>query len=143
MSGKDSYTPDEWKLLQWAVMLAGSHVTACDYPGLWNSFKEAAGGSRYLMAMQQSEGLVGALAKDQARKKPPGIDNRDDMASDKSLAVIRDATAIVGEKDPDQLDAFQWLCVGTAQAVASEVDGTSDTESEAIKRVKAAVGLTV
>ena len=66
MSNKDSFSKEEWQDLQWAVMLAGSHVSASDYPGLWDSFKEAAGGSRFLTGMQVSDNeLVAQLCKDQ------------------------------------------------------------------------------
>ena len=54
MSNKDSFSKEEWQDLQWAVMLAGSHVSASDYPGLWDSFKEAAGGSRFLTGMKSA-----------------------------------------------------------------------------------------
>lgn len=142
MAAKETFTDDEWADLQWALMLAGSHVTASDYPGLWKGFKEAAGGSRFLMGMQASDSeLVAALCRDQARKRPPDIIDRDGLASDLSLDRIRAATSLVKEKAPDDLESFQWLLTGLAVAVAEEVDGTSPPESAAIRRVRAAVGL--
>ena len=55
-------------------MLAGSHITASDWPGPWKGFKTAAGGSRCLMMMQASDNqLVADLASDQARKRPPDL----------------------------------------------------------------------
>ena len=72
MAIKDSFTEDEWKTLQWAVLNAGGHVSASDWPGLWKGFKEAAGGSQFLTMLQGSDDeLVQELAKDQARRRTP------------------------------------------------------------------------
>lgn len=139
MANKNSFTREEWQDLQWAVMLAGSYVTGSDYPGLWDSFKEAAGGSRFLTGMQVSENeLVAELARDQARKRPPDIANRADLASDAALARIRNAAALVAERAPEDLEDFRFLLVGLAKAVAQEVDGISEKESTAVERVRQA-----
>jgi hypothetical protein len=139
MANKKSFTEEEWKDLQWAVMLAGSYVTGSDYPGFWNSFKEAAGGSRFLTGMQASENeLVADLSKDQARKRPPDISDRAGLASDTALGRIRNAAALIAERAPEDLADFRFLLVGLAKAVAQEVEGTSEKEAEAVERVRQA-----
>ena len=141
MSNKDSFSKEEWQDLQWAVMLAGSHVSASDYPGLWDSFKEAAGGSRFLTGMQVSDNeLVAQLCKDQARKRPPDVKSRDDLAGEVTLNRIRDAAALVAERAPEDLEDFRFLLVGAARVVAQEVNGISEAESQAVERVKKAAG---
>lgn len=140
MANKDSFTKEEWQDLQWAVMLAGSHVSASDWPGLLDSFQEAAGGSRFLTGMQSSDNeLIAALCKDQARKRPPDISDRAGLAGDVAIGRIRDAAALVAERAPEDLEDFRLLLVGAAKAVAQEVDGVSDKESEAVERVRQAV----
>lgn len=142
MANRETFTDDEWADLQWALMLAGSHVTASDYPGLWKGVKEAAGGSRFLMAMQSNDNdLVAALSNDQARERPPDIKDREGLASEGALDRIRRAAATVSDKAPEDLERFQWLLVGLAETVAAEVDETSEPESKAISRVREAVGL--
>ncbi len=139
MASKDSFSKEEWQDLQWAVMLAGSHVTGSDYPGLLKSFKEAAGGSRFLTGMQVSDNeLVAELAKDQARKRPPDIADRAGLASDAAVQRIRDAVALVAERAPEDLEDFRWMLLGAAKSVAQEVDGISEAESEAVERVRQA-----
>lgn len=139
MANKDSFTTEEWQDLQWAVMLAGSYVTGSDYPGFWDSFKEAAGGSRFLTGMQVSDNeLVAGLAKDQARKRPPDITDRAGLASETALARIRNAAALIAERAPEDLEDFRFLLVGLAKAVALEVDGVSEKESAAVERVRQA-----
>jgi hypothetical protein len=141
MGDRTTFSDAEWQELQWALMLAGSHVTSSDYPGLINSFKEAAGGSRFLaMCRDDDNALVAALARDQARKSPKDVKGRADVAGEPGLAHIRAATAIVAEKAPEDLAAFRDVLVALATIVAGEVDGTSPAESEAVARVRAAVG---
>jgi hypothetical protein len=137
---KDSFTADEWKTLQWSLLNAGGHISASDWPGLWKGFKEAAGGSHFLTAMQGSDDeLVRELASDQARKKDPNTSGRADQASEVALDRIREAVAIVGAKAPEHLEAFKALLLGVAKVMADTVDGISDKEATAIERVRAAL----
>lgn len=140
MGSKASFTESEWHDLQWALMLAGSHVTASDWPGLWGGFKTAAAGSRLLSMMQSSDNqLVADLAKDQARKRPPDIKDRAGLASDVAIERIRAATQLVATKAPEDLDDWKNLLESVAEVMAEEVDGVSPKETEAIARVKAAL----
>ena len=63
------------------------------------------------------------------------------LAGEPTLARLRAATAIVHEKAPEDLEDYQHLLLGVAQAMADEVDGTSELEAEAIDRVRDALGL--
>jgi hypothetical protein len=140
MAIKDSFTADEWKTLQWAVLNAGGHVSASDWPGLLKGFKEAAAGSRFLTDLQGSDDeLVRLLAKDQARKKDPNTNNRADQASEVALDRIREAVALIEAKAPEHLEAFKAMILGVAKAMAEGVDGTSEKESEAIDRIRGAL----
>lgn len=140
MGSKATFTDEEWQDLQWALMLAGSHITASDWPGLWKSFKVAAGGSRFLTMMQGTDNpLIADLTKDQARKRPPDISDRAGLQSEAAIERIHQAAVLVSRKAPEDLADFQALLVAVAETMADEVDGTSAKEQEAIDRVKAAV----
>lgn len=70
--------------------------------GSLEGFKEAAGGSRFLMAMQSDDNeLMAALSKEQARKRPPDIEDREGLASERALDRIRQAAGIDGDKAPE------------------------------------------
>ena len=66
--------------------------------------------------------------------------SRDDLAGEVTLNRIRDAAALVAERAPEDLEDFRFLLVGAAKAVAQEVNGISEAESEAVERVKKAAG---
>lgn len=140
VGSRATFTDEEWADLQWAVMIAGSHIAASDYPGIWNGFKMAAGGTRFLLRMQSSDNqLVADLATDQARKPPPDVRGRAGLASDAAIERIRLAASLVAEKAPEDLEDFTFLLTNVAQAMAEEVDGVSEKESEAIDRVRGAL----
>ncbi|MFC5178844.1 hypothetical protein [Nocardioides taihuensis] len=140
MATRETFTDEEWQDLQWALMLAGSHVTASDWPGWRKSFKEAAGGSRFLTLMQSSDNaLVAALTSDQARRRPPDVSDRSTLAGEPALARIRAATALVREKAPEDLEDFRQVLLGVAQVMADEVDGTSEAEGLALERIREAL----
>ena len=104
MGSKATFADDEWKDLQWALMLAGSHITASDWPGVWKSFKVAAGGSRFLTMMQGTDDqLIADLTKDQARKRPPEIADRAGLQSEVAIARIHQAAQLVADKAPEDL----------------------------------------
>lgn len=94
------------------------------------------------MGMRLSDNeLVADLCKDQARKRPLDIKDRDGLASDLGLDRIRKAVALVTERDPSDVEDLQWLLAGVVESVAGEVDGSSPTESEAVERVRRAAGM--
>ncbi len=141
MGDRRTFTEDEWEQLQWAVMMAGSHISGSDYPGFWDSMKEAAAGSRFLATLTtDGNPLVADLAKHQGRKKPHDVQNREDLAGEPALAHIRAGAALVEAKAPEDLADFRDLVVALATIVADGVDGTSEKEAEAVNRVRIAVG---
>jgi hypothetical protein len=141
MGDRSTFADDEWEQLQWAVMMAGSHVSGSDYPGFWDSMKEAAAGSRFLAMLTTDENaLVADLAKHQGRRRPHGVRSREDLAGELALAHIRAAAALVQAKAPEDLADFRDMIVALATIVADGVNGTSDREAEAVERVRIAVG---
>ena len=141
MGDRSTFTDEEWEQLQWAVMMAGSHISGSDYPGFWDSMKEAAAGSRFLTMLRDDDNaLVAALARDQGRKKPHDVKNREDLGGEPALAHVRAGAALVEAKAPEDLADFRDMLVALATAVADGVDGTSEKEAEAVERIRVAVG---
>ncbi len=141
MGDRRTFTDEEWEQLQWAVMMAGSHISGSDYPGFWDSMKEAAAGSRLLAMLRDDDNaLVAALARDQGRKKPRDVTNREELAGEPALAHIRAGAVLVEAKAPEDLADFRDMLVALATAVADGVDGTSEKEAEAVERIRVAVG---
>ena len=143
MGSRSTFTHDEWRELQWAVMLAGSHVSAVDWSGWWGRLQEATSGSRVLRARgaETESQLVADLARDQAHRHPPDAADRESLASDAALAHIRRATGLVEEKAPEDLGAFQDLVFDVAEAMAASVDDVSEEEVAALIRIQDALGL--
>jgi hypothetical protein len=89
--------------------------------------------------MQASDNeRVAQLCKDQARNRPPDVKGRDDLAGEPALRYIRDAAALVADRAPEDLEDFRLLLIGNAKAIAQELDGVSEAESEAVERVRQA-----
>ena len=101
MGDRSTFTDEEWERLQWAVMMAGAHISGSDYPGFWDSMKEAAAGSRFLTMLRDDDNaLVAALARDQGRKKPHDVTNREELAGEPALAHIRAGAAWSRRRHP-------------------------------------------
>jgi hypothetical protein len=141
VAGRAAFSNDEWQQLQWGLMMAGSHITGSDYPGLLKSFKEAGAASVFLVTLHEDESeLIAALTKDQGTKRPPDVKGRAGLASDVALEHVRKAVAVVAAKAPEDLEPFRQTLVAVAMAMAGAVDGTSEAEAAAIERVKDAAG---
>lgn len=140
MGSRSTFTDDEWHELQWAVMLAGSHVKASDWSGWWQRLQESTSGSRVLAMKQDADNqLVADLAHDRARRHPPDASDRSSLAGDAALAHIRRAARLVGDKAPEDLEAFKDLLLDVAEAVAASVDDVSEEEVAALVRIQDAL----
>ena len=140
MASRETFTDGEWQELQCRIMLAGSHITASDWPGQEKSSRAADGGSRFLAMMQTDDNrLIADLAGDRARTGPPEIDDRSALAGDAAIDRIRSAVQLVAARAPEDLEAFTLLLTGIAEVVAEEVDGVSTREAEAMARIRSAI----
>ena len=59
-----------------------------------------------------------------------------------TLDALRSATATLQAKAPDGLAAYQELVIGVAEHVASAKTGVKASETEAIAKIKEALGAT-
>jgi hypothetical protein len=131
MANKQNFTPDEWTKVLESGMLASMAVTAAEPSGLWGTFMETfAGGSAFAASkhdpsaseliklviadfetVQGRAAVQEALRKSFAGAKPAEIVRR-------SLAHLREASAILDAKAPGDAAAFKAWLRGISQKVA-------------------------
>lgn len=138
---KSDFTEEQWQVLQWAVAGAMTLVSMSD-KGFWDTFKEASGAAKVVAAAKT--GSDSELVRDLASDLKIGRDkeataNPADMAGGVSER-IGEAVALVTEKAPEDLDAFKALILDIAEATAEAADGVAPTETDALDRIKEALG---
>jgi len=131
MANKQSFTPDEWIKILESPVLTGMAVSAADPNGLWGTIKEALASRSAIRAsmrepssselirtviadFQSGEGrtaIQDALQKRLSGAKPADIVQQ-------SLANLREVSAIVDEKAPDDAADFKAWLRGIGQMVA-------------------------
>lgn len=141
MATKADFTSDEWQVLQWAVTDTMAYVSMSD-TGFWDTFKEATGAAKYIA--DAKVGSTSALVRDLAGDVKVGRDkeataNPASMADEVAERVAQ-AAGLLAAKAPDDLEAFKAFILGVAKATAEATKGVANTESNAIERVRAALG---
>lgn len=138
MAGKADFTEDEWEELQKGVTGAGMLVSTA-HRDFTDSFGEASTVAKQLASHRESESrLVRELCE--ARGTGFGL-----MASPKeveqgTINALGTSVTVLGEKAPDELEAYRGLVLDVATAVAEAKGGVREEESAAIERITAALG---
>jgi hypothetical protein len=132
MADKASFTPEEWQLLMEGVMASGMAVSAAEPSGLIGTLKEAlASGSALSVAKStpQSNELVRAIVTDFAtsegrkfvqaglKEKLKGAKAGD--IKNRSIAMLREATAVLDAKAPQDAPAVKTLLREVSERVAN------------------------
>ena len=138
MAGRTDFTEEEWKELQQGVTGAGLLVSAA-HRDFTDTFGEASTVARRLAAHRESES---ELVRELAESHSPGFGL---IASPKevvegTIAALGAAVNVLGEKAPDELEAYRGLVLDVATAAAEAKGGVKDEESVAIERISAALG---
>ena len=123
MANKQNFNPDEWSKILQSTMLAGIAITAAEPSGLWGALKEAFASSSALAAAKSntsSSELIKAVVSDfetkegrasiqeALRQHLAGANPAD--AVQRSLANLRDVSAILDAKAPQDAAGFKtWL----------------------------------
>jgi hypothetical protein len=140
MATKDEFTAEEWKTMQRGVAGAGTLVSVSD-PDFTDSFGEAGALAKYL-AEQQQNSRSSVLIRDLAHVHGTGIGltASREKAETETLDALRSAAATLQAKAPDELAAYQELVIGVAEHVASAKTGVKPSETDAIAKIKEALG---
>jgi hypothetical protein len=163
MSNKQNFKPDEWTKILESTMLAGMAVTAAEPSGLWGALKEAFASSSALAAAKSNAGsneLVKSVVADFETKEGRSAVQealRQHLAGAKpaeavqrSLANLREVSAILDAKAPQDAAAFKtWLrAISQNVAEASSEGGflgfggvkVSDAEKATLADISKALG---
>jgi hypothetical protein len=139
MATKADFTDAEWESLHRGVTGAGMMVSSSD-PGFMDSFGEASALAKHLA--QESQSNQNELAREVAHAHGTGfgITSSREKVGAETIQSLRAATEFLGQKAPDDLEAYRQLVIGTAQAVAEAKGGVSEAETTAIDQIKDALG---
>ena len=164
MANKQSFTTEEWNKILEGVALSGVAVTAADPSGLLGLFKESFASANALISAKQDPGaseLVKSVIADfessdgrtkvreSLKKRLAGAGQGD--VSKRSLDVLREVSALLDAKAPDEAAAFKsWLrAISTSVAEAASEGGVlgfggtkvSDKEKATLSDVAKALGI--
>lgn len=128
------YSDEERDTIRSAAFGATLLVSKAD-PGFFSTFKESLAASRALAGASPElrEVLAGGLPR-------PPVGGPEEV--DRSvLTNVRHAVEILQEKGPDEVEGFRTLVVDACDKVAEASGGVTSAETEAIDRVKEALGV--
>jgi hypothetical protein len=135
MAGKADFTDEEWKELQQGVTGAGLLVSTA-HRDFTDSFGEAKAVAAELAAHRDS---ASELVRDLSGTHGTGFGL---VASPKevvegTISSLGASVALLGEKAPDELEAYRALVLDVATRVAEAKGGVKDEERAAIERIRA------
>jgi hypothetical protein len=164
MANKQSFSADEWSKIMESVALSGVAVTAADPSGLMGLLKESFASANAVISAGKDPGaneLVKSVVSDfessEGRTKlREALKNRlagasQGDVSQKSLDVLREVSALLDAKAPNEAAAFKtWLrSISTSVAEAASEGGTlgfggtkvSDKEKATLNDIAKALGI--
>jgi hypothetical protein len=157
MSKRSDYTPEEWKTISAAPLLAGLLVSLSDMSGPIGIAKEAMAVVKGITesAASTSNELIKTLAEEiKARGEKPAMP---DLPADREgvraafIESCRRAAAVVAQKSPAEADEYQrWLVSLARKAAEASKEGgflgiggtvVSKQESSAVNKLASALGV--
>jgi tellurite resistance protein len=138
MAGKADFTENEWNELQQGVTGAGLLVSSA-HRDFTDSFGEASTIAKQLAAHRESESqLVRELSA--TRSSGFGLVASPKEVLEGTIDALSTSVAMLGEKAPDELEAYRGLVLDIANAVAQAKGGVKDEETAAIAKITVALG---
>jgi tellurite resistance protein len=138
MAGKADFTEEEWEQLTQGVTGAGMLVSTA-HRDFTDAFGEASTVAKQLAAHRESESqLVRELSG--ARGTGFGFVASPSEVFEGTINALGAATNVLGQKAPDELEAYRALVLDVANAVAEAKGGVKDEEQQAIDKITAALG---
>ena len=139
MAGKSDFTEDEWNALQQGVTGAGLLVSSA-HRDFTDSFGEAGTIAKQLAAHRESESqLVRELAG--TRGTGFGLVASPTEVVEETINALGAASEVLGQKAPDELEAYRSFVLDVATAAAEAKGGVKDEERQALDRITAALGV--
>jgi hypothetical protein len=137
MANKQDFKPEEWVKILQSPMLVGIAVSMADPSGLWGALKEAAAGSAEIGTAKRDDSanaLINAVITDintqdgrsalQNALKNCFAGAEPAQCVERSLANLREISAILDEKAPVDAVAFKaWLCAVSQKVAEASTEG--------------------
>jgi len=130
------YTEQERDTLRTAAFGALFLVSHAD-PGFLGSIKESFAGSK---ALADSSPTLRDLLK--SGGLPPVPKGSPAEIETGVLSALQQSTAILQAKSPEELDGFRSAVATACDQVATAHEGVTETETAAVAKVRAALGVT-
>lgn len=139
MATRTDFTDEEWAALEKGIMGSGLLVSLADR-GFFETFKEAGAIAKHLQEAQRTS--TSPLVQELAHVKHSGfgMTDRPDTVERETMDALSSAVATLNAKAPDELDAYRSLVVDVAESVAEAAGGVDPKETEAVGKIKAALG---
>jgi hypothetical protein len=132
------FNESEIKTLQQGATGAGLLVAMSD-TRFFDTFKEATAMGKHLDAARNSHSsLIRRVAR--ARGTGFGLTSSTSEIEAGILDVLRSASALLRERAPDELDAYETFVLELAHSVAAAAGGGEKAEASAIAKIEGALG---
>jgi hypothetical protein len=141
MATKTDFTDEQWQELRFAVQDTMAFVAFANGAHFWETIKEATVTAKYIgsQVKESQSTLVRDLAGAGGTKHEK-LNPSDPVAFEKSVMdTLADASKIVADTAPDELDAFKGFVLGVAQAAAEASGAVDENEQAAIDKIKGAL----
>ena len=140
MATKADFTEPEWDALRKGITGTGMLVSLSDRD-FTDTFGEVGALGKYLAGQQVAAAspLVRELTHGTAGF---GLTASPDKVRAETIDALRRSVAVLGQKAPDELEAYRALVLGAADVVAqAKGGGVAATEASMIDEIRAALGI--
>lgn len=141
MATKADFTDAQWQELRYAIQDAMAFVAFANGSRFWETVKEATVTAAYIgtQARESRSTLVRDLAGSGGMSHEK-LDPSDPAEFERQvLGTIAEATKIVADTTPDELDAFKEYILGVADAAAEASGAIDEKEELAIDKISSAL----
>ncbi len=138
MAAKTDFTAEEWDALQKGVTGAGMLVALAD-PGFFDSFKEIGAITKHLAEAQtkSTNPLIAEVAK--VKGTGFGLTSSPQQIETETTQALKSSMSTLKAKAPDDAQAYRDFVLEVAKSVGEAAKDTSASESDAIKKIDAAL----
>ncbi len=122
MAAQDAFTPEEWKAVSEAPVMAGMLVTFADMSSPVGVIQEAAAMTKAITSPAAASGeiamAIGVALKERRKLDMPDIPKNREGAKSALEAGVRRGADLVTEKSPAEADGYKVWLLTVAKAVA-------------------------
>jgi hypothetical protein len=141
MATKSDFTEEQWETLAFSVKDTMAFVAFSNGAHFWESMKEATATGKFVteQAKSSTSTLVRDLAMGLNMKRDKSLTPDKDAMEAEVRKVLGDASKIVADVAPDELDAYKAFILGVADAAAEASGDVDAAEQSAIDAIKDAM----